>query len=89
MLQPLDRRFRSGEINSRVSDINAKLSEIAQHYKDAREIDRLDGITIQFADWWCNIRPSNTEPLLRLNVEADSENLLKQKRDEVLALIRS
>jgi phosphomannomutase len=89
LLRPLDRRFRSGEINSRVGDISAKLAQIEQHYADARETDHLDGVTIQYDDWWCNIRPSNTEPLLRLNVEADSAELLSRKRDEVLALIRS
>jgi phosphomannomutase len=89
LLRPLDRRFRSGEINSRVSDIAAKLRELEEHYADAFEIDHLDGVTIQYEHWWCNIRPSNTEPLLRLNVEADTPELLATKRDEVLALIRS
>ena len=88
LLAPLDRRFRSGEINSRVDDIGATLEQLLAHYRDAREIDHLDGITIQYADWWCNVRPSNTEPLLRLNVEADSAELLARKRDEVLSLIR-
>ncbi|HXW51267.1 MAG TPA: hypothetical protein VEJ41_04695 [Candidatus Acidoferrales bacterium] len=88
LLKPLDRRFRSGEINSEVADIPGKLREIEARYADA-EIDRLDGVTISYADWWCNIRPSNTEPLLRLNVEADSRELLAKKRDEVLSLIRS
>lgn len=89
LLRPLDHRFRSGEINSRVDDIAKKLRQLENHYSDAREIDHLDGVTIAYDDWWCNIRPSNTEPLLRLNVEADSKKLLAQKRDEVLALIRS
>ena len=88
LLRPLDRRFRSGEINSRVADVPAKLKEIASAYADA-SIDTLDGITISYPDWWCNIRPSNTEPLLRLNVEADDRGLLERKRDELLALIRS
>lgn len=89
LLRPLDRRYRSGEINSRVGDIAAKLKEIELHYADARDVDHLDGVTIEYQQWWCNIRPSNTEPLLRLNVEADSPQLLEQKRDEVLSLIRS
>jgi phosphomannomutase len=89
LLAPLDRRYRSGELNSRVADIGAKLREIEQHYRNADSIDHLDGVTISFADWWCNIRPSNTEPLLRLNVEADNPQLLAKKRDEVLSLIRS
>ncbi len=88
LLRPLDRRFRSGEINSRVDDIPRKLEALAAAYPDA-EIDHLDGVTISYPDWWCNIRPSNTEPLLRLNVEADNPDLLARKRDELLALIRS
>ena len=87
LLEPLDRRFRSGEINSRVADVPRKLEELVAAFPDA-EIDRLDGITIQYPDWWCNVRPSNTEPLLRLNVEADSRALLESKRDRLLELIR-
>jgi phosphomannomutase len=89
LLRPLDRRWRSGEINSTVSDISTKLRQLERHYYDARDIDHLDGVTIQYDNWWFNVRPSNTEPLLRLNVEADDPQLLAQKRDEVLALIRS
>jgi phosphomannomutase len=89
LLRPLDHRHRSGEINSRVADIGSKLHEIEERYKDAESIDHLDGVTISYKDWWANIRPSNTEPLLRLNVEADSRKLLERKRDEVLSLIRS
>ena len=87
LLRPLDRRFRSGEINSRVADVPKKLEQIVAAYPDA-QVDYLDGVTISYPDWWCNIRPSNTEPLLRLNVEADDAALLARKRDEVLALIR-
>jgi phosphomannomutase len=89
LLRPLDTRFRSGEINSRVEDIPAKLGLLEGRYADAQAIDHLDGVTVSFKDWWFNVRPSNTEPLLRLNVEADSRELLEAKRDEVLALIRS
>jgi phosphomannomutase len=89
LLAPLDRRFRSGEINSDVGDIPGKLAEIERRYASARAIDHLDGVTVQYDDWWFNVRPSNTEPLLRLNVEADTPELLASKRDEVLALIRS
>jgi len=88
LLAPLDRRFRSGEINSKVEDAGAKIAQVAAAYSDADQIDYLDGVTIQYGDWWCNIRPSNTEPLLRLNVEADDPALLAQKRDELLTLIR-
>jgi phosphomannomutase len=87
VIAPIDSRFRSGEINSHVKDIPGKLAQLQERYKDA-EIDHLDGITIQYPDWWLNVRPSNTEPLLRLNVEGDTEELMQRNRDEALALIR-
>lgn len=82
-----DTRFRSGEINSHVSDGAAKLKEIASHYRDG-QIDYVDGVTVQYPDWWLNVRPSNTEPLLRLNVEGDTQALMERHRDEALELIR-
>ncbi len=88
VIAPIDTRFRSGEINSTVKDIPAKLDEIQAHYKDA-QIDHLDGVTISYPNWWMNIRPSNTEPLLRLNVEGDTKALMEQHRDEALAIIRN
>ena len=88
VIAPIDTRFRSGEINSTVADVTAKLREIEEHYKDA-EIDHLDGVTISYPDWWMNVRPSNTEPLLRLNVEGDTKALMERHRDEAVALIRS
>ncbi len=88
VIAPIDTRFRSGEINSTVKDIPAKLEQLQEHYKDA-QIDHLDGVTISYPDWWMNIRPSNTEPLLRLNVEGDTKELMERHRDEALALIRS
>jgi phosphomannomutase len=88
VVAPIDSRFRSGEINSRVSDIPAKLAAIKERYRDAH-IDVLDGLTIAYPDWWMNVRPSNTEPLLRLNVEGDTRELMERKRDEALELIRS
>lgn len=88
VIAPIDTRFRSGEINSTVKDIPAKLKAIREHYKDA-QMDFLDGITVSYPDWWMNIRASNTEPLLRLNVEGDTKALMEQHRDEALALIRS
>ncbi len=87
VIAPIDTRFRSGEINSTVADIPAKLDELQRHYADA-EIDHLDGVTISYPHWWMNVRPSNTEPLLRLNVEGDTRELMEQHRDEALALIR-
>jgi phosphomannomutase len=90
ILKPLDQGVRSGEINSTVQDVQGKLQAIEDHFgKDAQLVDKLDGITIDYGDWWFNVRPSNTEPLLRLNVEANSRELMEQKRDEVLAFIRS
>ena len=77
----------SGEINSKVADAKAKMKEIAQVYAKG-EISLLDGITVTFPDFWFNVRASNTEPLLRLNLEAISKEVMEQKRDEVLALIR-
>jgi len=88
VIAPIDTRFRSGEINSEVRDIPAKLKEIEDHYSDA-QIDHLDGVTISYPHWWMNVRPSNTEPLLRLNGEGDTEDLMTKHRDEALALIRS
>jgi phosphomannomutase len=82
-----DPYVRSGEINSRVEDISAKLAELESAYSGA-EIDHLDGFTAQFDDWWFNVRPSNTEPLLRLNVEAQTADILKGRTDELLRLIR-
>ncbi len=90
LLKPIDTRFRSGEVNSEVTDQKGKMAQIEERYRSqGAEIDSLDGITLSFPTWWANIRPSNTEPLLRLNVEADSRAELEQKRDELLALIRS
>jgi phosphomannomutase len=86
-LAPFRRYATSGEINSRVDDARGKIEQIAAAYADGRQ-DRLDGLTVEFDDWWLNVRPSNTEPLLRLNVEARTDELLHDKRDEVLALIR-
>ena len=81
--------FISGEINSTVSDQRAKMDEIKDRYADAR-IDELDGVSIDYDDWHFNVRPSNTEPLLRLNLESlVSQQDMERRRDEVLALIRS
>jgi phosphomannomutase len=87
LLAPLKRYADSGEINSRVEDQHAKIEEVAAALADGRQ-DRLDGLTVEFDDWWCNVRASNTEPLLRLNVEARTPALLEEKTAEVLAMIR-
>lgn len=89
VIGPLDRRFRSGEINSEVTDPAAVTRTIEEHYRtQGAEIDHLDGVTVNFPDWWFNVRPSNTQPLLRLNVEADNRKTLEQKTAEVLSMIR-
>jgi phosphomannomutase len=83
------RYFISGEINSEVDDQEGKMEEIAERYSDG-EITRLDGISVDYDDWHFNVRPSNTEPLLRLNLESlVSPEDMEKKRDDVLALIRS
>jgi phosphomannomutase len=84
-----DRYFISGEINSEVADQEAKMREIAERHSDA-EVDWLDGVSIDYSDWHFNVRPSNTEPLLRLNLESlVSREDMEAKRDRVLELIRS
>jgi phosphomannomutase len=89
ILAPLrSRYFITGELNTPVPDVALKLQELKEHYADGR-VSHLDGISVDFDDWHFNVRPSNTEPLLRLNLEATSEGLMERKRDEVLALIRS
>ena len=81
--------FISGEVNSEVADPAGKMEELAAHYADARQ-ERLDGISIDYEDWHFNVRPSNTEPLLRLCLESlVSPEDMRRRRDEVLALIRA
>ena len=82
------RYFITGELNTPVPDVALKLQELKERYADGR-ISHLDGISVDFEDWHFNVRPSNTEPLLRLNLEATSAELMEQKRDEVLEAIRS
>jgi len=81
--------FLSGEINSDVKDKEAKMKELEEHYKGtAKKIFRIDGLSIEFENWWFNVRPSGTEPLLRLNLEANSKKLMGEKLAEVLKIIR-
>ena len=87
LLAPLRRYSASGEINSVVADQQGRIEAIAARYADGRQ-DRLDGLTVEFDDWWCNVRPSNTEPLLRLNAEGRTPELLAEKTADVLAVIR-
>ena len=79
---------RGDELNFEVGDIKAELAEIKEAYKDNLR-DELDGLTFEFSDWWFNVRPSNTEPLLRVTVEARTEERLKQKQAEIKKLIEA
>jgi phosphomannomutase len=89
IVAPLRERYHiSGEINSRVADVERSLALLEERYHDAR-IEKRDGINVDYDDWHFNVRPSNTEPLLRLNLEAGTREDMQRRRDEVLGLIRS
>jgi len=89
LLAPYIRYFASGEINSKVADTKAATELVEKSYTSEKvTIDHLDGLTVNGDTWWFNLRPSNTEPLLRLNVEASTQAQMESVRDEVLALIR-
>jgi phosphomannomutase len=91
LLAPLrEKYFISGEINTRVSDmqkVQEKLDGLSAKYSDA-EVYTLDGVSAEFPDWHFNVRASNTEPMLRLNLEATTQEMMEMKRDEVLGYIR-
>lgn len=88
LIGDINRYVRSGEINSRVDSIEQKIEAVNQAFSDGA-VDRLDGLTVQYDDWWFNLRPSNTEPLLRLNVEADNQALLDERVGQLLEIIRN
>jgi len=89
ILAPLRARyFITGELNTPVADVPAKLRELEERYGPEGRVSHLDGLSVEADDWHFNVRPSNTEPLLRLNLEARSEELMERKRDEVLGVIR-
>jgi phosphomannomutase len=90
LLEPIDPYVRSGEINSEVEDQSSTMQKIEAFYekRGGVDIDHLDGLTVDSGDWWFNLRPSNTEPLLRLNVEAPDEHTMNRVREEVLSLVR-
>ena len=83
------RYFLTGELNTPVADAGSKLAELKERFGGEGKVSELDGVSIDADDWHMNVRPSNTEPLLRLNLEARSPELMKRKRDEVLAAIRA
>ena len=90
ILQPFRARyFITGELNTPVPDVERKLAELEQRFSSEGTVSHLDGVSVDAEDWHFNVRPSNTEPLLRLNLEARSEELMEEKRDEVLDVIRS
>src|SRR5581483_6291909 len=83
------RYFLTGELNTPVEDVESKLTELKERFGREGRVSELDGVSVDADDWHMNVRPSNTEPLLRLNLEARSPELMESKRDEVLAVIRS
>jgi phosphomannomutase len=89
LVAPLRRYSASGEINRRVENIPGILSAIEAEHAGAAEISHLDGLLVRYPDWWFNLRPSNTEPVLRLNLEADSESRMVELRDSLLARIEA
>jgi phosphomannomutase len=84
-----ERYFITGELNTPVSDVAVKLQELKERFSSEGKISHLDGLSVDADEWHMNVRPSNTEPLLRLNLEARSPELMERKRDEALAVIRS
>jgi len=84
LIAPLRRYHASGEISRRVGDPAAILSSVEKRHQSAPEVSRLDGLLVRYDDWWFNLRPSNTEPLLRLNVEARSQDRMESERDRLL-----
>jgi phosphomannomutase len=90
LLRPYrERYFLTGELNTPVKDVAVKLQELKERFGQEGTVSHLDGISVDAADWHMNVRPSNTEPLLRLNLEARSQELMERKRDEVLEVIRA
>jgi len=86
LIAPLRRFFASGERNFQCEDKDARIKAVAEKYKDGKT-DYLDGITIEYPDWWLNIRKSNTEPLLRLNLEAKTKAILDAKLQEISPML--
>ena len=89
ILRPFrERYFITGELNTPVPDVDAKLEELRERFGPEGKVSELDGVSVDADDWHFNVRPSNTEPLLRLNLEARSRETMERKRDEVLEVIR-
>ncbi|MDP6162266.1 MAG: phosphomannomutase/phosphoglucomutase, partial [Acidimicrobiales bacterium] len=86
LLEPFSKYESSGELNFSVSDVDTSINQIAEHYKTSI-VDWLDGLTVDLGDWWFNLRPSNTEPLLRLNIEANDNKICEHAIEEVRTLL--
>ncbi len=82
----LRRYHGTGEINFRVEDKTSMMKTVEATFADG-EVDHLDGVTVAYPDWWVNVRPSNTEPYLRMCLEADSMELMESRRDQLIALL--
>ena len=87
LVAPLRRYAATGEINRRVADVPGLLAAFEREHAAAPEISHLDGLLVRYADWWFNLRPSNTEPLVRLNLEADTQERMIERRDAILGRI--
>jgi phosphomannomutase len=88
LVKDAKRYFHSEEINSEVSDKDIVIAKLKEKYKDGK-ISELDGVKVDYPDWWFNVRPSNTDPLLRLNLEANTPEMLEEKTKKLLDIIRS
>ncbi|HCN19795.1 MAG TPA: phosphomannomutase/phosphoglucomutase, partial [Planctomycetia bacterium] len=88
LVAPLKKYFSSGEINFTVEDKDAKIDELARSFGDGK-VDRLDGVTVEYRDWWFNVRKSNTEPRLRLNVEAKTRDLMETALRRIRGIIEN
>ncbi len=89
IIEPLRRYAASGEINRRVNDVGNVLAQIEAEHENAPEMSKIDGLLVRYEDWWFNLRPSNTEPVLRLNLEADTDARMVEERDRMLARIET
>ena len=90
LVEPLKKYWKTDEINFKVEDKSGKMAELEKVYScQGAKIEKIDGVTVEFEDWWFNIRPSNTENLLRLNLEADTKKLMEEKTKEVEGIIKS
>jgi phosphomannomutase len=89
LIAPLRRYFASGEINSHVRDTDEVLRAIEQEHSDAPYVSKLDGLLVRYDSWWFNLRPSNTEPVLRLNLEANEQEQMETQRDALLARVEA